>query len=36
LFEALQSQLGLKLVQGDKVTARIFIVDHIEKDPVSN
>ncbi len=36
LLEALQTQLGLKLVQGDKSAARIFVVDHIEKLPVSN
>jgi uncharacterized protein (TIGR03435 family) len=36
LSEALQSQLGLKLVQGNKSAAKIFVVDHIEKLPISN
>jgi uncharacterized protein (TIGR03435 family) len=36
LAEALQSQLGLKLASGDRSTARIFVVDRIEKTPTSN
>jgi uncharacterized protein (TIGR03435 family) len=36
LFDALQSQLGLRLVAGSKSTAAIFVVDHIEKVPTGN
>lgn len=36
LFEALQSQLGLKLVAAEKSKARIFVVDHVEKTPRGN
>ncbi len=36
IFEALQSQLGLKLVQADQATARILIVDHAERVPTAN
>ena len=36
LFEALQTQLGLKLVAGSKSTARILVVDHVEKSPTAN
>jgi len=36
IFEALQSQLGLKLVATKKSMARIFVVDHIEKTPTAN
>ena len=36
LFEALQSQLGLKLAPASKSTARIFVVDHVEKAPTAN
>jgi uncharacterized protein (TIGR03435 family) len=36
IFEALQSQLGLKLVATKKSVARMFVVDHIEKAPTAN
>ncbi len=36
LFDALQAQLGLRLVAADQATARIFVVDHAEKLPTSN
>jgi uncharacterized protein (TIGR03435 family) len=36
LFDALQSQLGLKLVTAKKAVARIFIVDRVEKTPTAN
>ena len=36
LFGALESQLGLRLVEGEKSATRVFIVDHIEKVPTSN
>ena len=36
LLDALQSQLGLKLVAGERSAARIFIVDHIARVPVPN
>ena len=36
LFDALQSQLGLKLVASKKSVARIFIVDHVERTPTAN
>jgi uncharacterized protein (TIGR03435 family) len=36
LFEALQSQLGLKLVASEQTTARILAIDHIERAPTSN
>ena len=36
LFDALQSQLGLKLVAAPKSAARIFVVDHVEKTPTEN
>jgi uncharacterized protein (TIGR03435 family) len=36
LLDAVQSQLGLKLVAGERSAARIFIVDHVEKLPVPN
>jgi uncharacterized protein (TIGR03435 family) len=35
LFAALQAQLGLKL-EPKKATAKIFIVDHVEKTPTGN
>lgn len=36
LFEALQSQLGLKLVQADVVATQVLIVDHVERQPTAN
>jgi uncharacterized protein (TIGR03435 family) len=36
IFEALQSQLGLKLAATKKSMARMFVVDHIEKAPTAN
>ena len=36
LFDALQSQLGLKLVASKKAAARILIMDHVDKTPTSN
>ncbi len=35
IFSALQSQLGLKL-ETKKVTAKLMVVDHIEKTPSHN
>jgi uncharacterized protein (TIGR03435 family) len=36
LLDALQSQLGLKLVAGERSAARVFIVDSITKAPLPN
>ena len=36
IFEALQAQLGLRLVQAEQATARLFIVDHAERTPSAN
>jgi len=36
LFTALQEQLGLKLMGGEKVSVEIVIVDHIEPVPTDN
>ena len=36
LFEALQTQLGLKLVASDQTVARTFVVDHVEQLPTAN
>ena len=36
LFEALQSQLGLKLVPAEQAVARIFVIDHAERFPSAN
>ena len=36
LFDALQSQLGLKLVPSDRSVARIFVVEHAEQAPTAN
>jgi uncharacterized protein (TIGR03435 family) len=36
LFEAVQTQLGLKLVAADQTTARIFVVDHVDHVPTGN
>lgn len=36
LFEALQSQLGLRLVPADAVSTRVLIIDHVEKQPTAN
>ena len=36
LFEAVQSQLGLKLVPSEQTVARIFIVDHVDQLPTAN
>lgn len=36
LFEALQSQLGLKLVPSEQAVARILVIDHAERLPTAN
>jgi uncharacterized protein (TIGR03435 family) len=36
LFDALQQQLGLKLVAADQAVARLFIVDHVSQQPTEN
>jgi uncharacterized protein (TIGR03435 family) len=36
LFDALQQQLGLRLVPGDQANARLFVVDRVEKRPAEN
>ena len=36
LFQALQTQLGLRLVQSEQAVARIFVVDHAEHTPTAN
>ena len=36
LFEAVQSQLGLKLVSSEQTVARIFVIDHLEQLPTAN
>ncbi len=36
LFDALQSQLGLRLVPSEQTVARILVVDHVEPLPTSN
>jgi uncharacterized protein (TIGR03435 family) len=36
IFEALQSQLGLKLVRSEQTVARIFVIDHAEQLPTAN
>ena len=36
LFEALQSQIGLKLVPAEQAVARIFVIDHAEHLPTAN
>ncbi|HEY2017302.1 MAG TPA: TIGR03435 family protein [Bryobacteraceae bacterium] len=36
LFEALQSQLGLRLVPAEQTVARIFVIDHVEQLPTAN
>ncbi len=36
IFEAVQTQLGLRLVRADQATAHIFVVDHVEQQPTAN
>ena len=36
LFEAVQSQLGLKLVPSDQTVAQVFVVDHAKQLPTAN
>jgi uncharacterized protein (TIGR03435 family) len=36
LFDAVQSQLGLKLVAASKAPARIIVIDHIANKPTAN
>jgi uncharacterized protein (TIGR03435 family) len=36
IFEALQSQLGLKLVRSEQTVARILVIDHAEQLPTAN
>ena len=36
LFDALQSQLGLKLVPTEQSVARTFVIDHLEQLPTAN
>jgi len=36
LFDALQAQLGLRLMPAAQTTARVLIIDHVEQLPVEN
>jgi uncharacterized protein (TIGR03435 family) len=36
LFDALQKQLGLKLVKKDSVPQPVLVIDHIEEQPTDN
>jgi uncharacterized protein (TIGR03435 family) len=36
LFDALQQQLGLKLVPAEQAIARLFIIDHVAQRPTEN
>jgi uncharacterized protein (TIGR03435 family) len=36
LFDALQKQLGLKLVKKDSVPQPVLVIDHIEEKPTDN
>ena len=36
LLDAVQSQLGLRLVRADQATARVFNIDHIQQLPTAN
>jgi len=36
LFDALQSQLGLKLVPSEQTVARMFVIDHVDQQPAAN
>jgi uncharacterized protein (TIGR03435 family) len=36
LFEALQSQLGLRLVQSEQTVAQVFVIDRVEQLPTAN
>ena len=36
LFDALQSQLGLRLVASERAMARVFVIDHVEQTPTAN
>lgn len=36
LFEALQSQLGLRLAQSEQTVAQVFVIDHVEQLPTAN
>jgi uncharacterized protein (TIGR03435 family) len=36
LFEALQSQLGLRLIPSEQTVARVFAIDHVEQRPTAN
>jgi uncharacterized protein (TIGR03435 family) len=36
LFEAVQSQLGLKLIPSGQTMAKILIIDHVERLPTAN
>lgn len=36
LLDAVQAQLGLRLVRADQATARIFNIDHVQQLPTAN
>ena len=36
LFDAVQKQLGLKLVKKDSVPTSVFVIDHVEPQPTEN
>lgn len=36
LLDAVQSQLGLRLVRADQATARVFNIDHVQQLPTAN
>ena len=36
LFDAVQSQLGLRLVQSEQIVAQIFVIDHVQQLPTDN
>jgi uncharacterized protein (TIGR03435 family) len=36
LFDALQSQLGLRLIPSEQTVARMFVIDHVRQQPTEN
>lgn len=36
LFQALQSQLGLRLIPSAQTVARVFVIDHVDQSPTAN